>query len=90
MASVKAAGAGDAKGGGAAAASRDGKAAAGPFERPGLSKDEVAELKEAFDLFDTDGTRDLLPTPRLPSTVPVCVLTTDGLGCAVRAVLGSC
>merc|ERR1711881_370503 len=25
------------------------------FERPGLSADEVEEIKEAFDLFDTDG-----------------------------------
>lgn len=25
------------------------------FVRPGLNEDEVAEIKEAFDLFDTDG-----------------------------------
>jgi len=25
------------------------------LERPGLTKDEIAELKEAFDLFDTEG-----------------------------------
>ncbi len=24
------------------------------YERPGLSEDEVMEIKEAFDLFDTD------------------------------------
>ena len=24
------------------------------FERPGLSEDEIMEIKEAFDLFDTD------------------------------------
>lgn len=26
-----------------------------PYERPGLSEEEVMEIKEAFDLFDTDG-----------------------------------
>ena len=25
------------------------------FERPGLTEDEILEIKEAFDLFDTDG-----------------------------------
>ena len=25
------------------------------YERPGLSEDEIMEIKEAFDLFDTDG-----------------------------------
>lgn len=25
------------------------------FERPGLTEEEVMEIKEAFDLFDTDG-----------------------------------
>jgi Ca2+-binding EF-hand superfamily protein len=25
------------------------------FERPGLTEEEVLEIKEAFDLFDTDG-----------------------------------
>jgi hypothetical protein len=25
------------------------------YERPGLSREEIAELKEAFDLFDTEG-----------------------------------
>ena len=25
------------------------------YERPGLSEDEIIEIKEAFDLFDTDG-----------------------------------
>ena len=25
------------------------------YERPGLSEDEILEIKEAFDLFDTDG-----------------------------------
>lgn len=29
------------------------------FERPGLSADEVEEIKEAFDLFDTDGTGEI-------------------------------
>ena len=25
------------------------------YERPGLKQDEIEEIKEAFDLFDTDG-----------------------------------
>lgn len=25
------------------------------YERPGLTEDEIIEIKEAFDLFDTDG-----------------------------------
>lgn len=25
------------------------------FERPGLTEEEVMEIKQAFDLFDTDG-----------------------------------
>lgn len=25
------------------------------YERPGLTEEEVLEIKEAFDLFDTDG-----------------------------------
>jgi centrin-1 len=25
------------------------------YERPGLTEEEVIEIKEAFDLFDTDG-----------------------------------
>ena len=25
------------------------------YERPGLSEDEIMQIKEAFDLFDTDG-----------------------------------
>ena len=25
------------------------------YERPGLTEEEVMEIKEAFDLFDTDG-----------------------------------
>ena len=28
---------------------------AADYERPGLSEDEVMEIKEAFDLFDSDG-----------------------------------
>ncbi len=32
-----------------------GRAAAGaPKERPGLTEDEIAEIREAFNLFDTD------------------------------------
>ena len=29
------------------------------FERPGLTEDEIEEIKEAFDLFDTDGSGNL-------------------------------
>lgn len=25
------------------------------YEKPGLSEEEILEIKEAFDLFDTDG-----------------------------------
>ena len=25
------------------------------YQRPGLTEDEIEEIKEAFDLFDTDG-----------------------------------
>jgi Ca2+-binding EF-hand superfamily protein len=25
------------------------------YERPGLTREEISEIKEAFDLFDTDG-----------------------------------
>jgi centrin-1 len=25
------------------------------YEKPGLTEDEIVEIKEAFDLFDTDG-----------------------------------
>ena len=31
------------------------------FVRPGLNEDEVAEIKEAFDLFDTDGGGEIDP-----------------------------
>jgi len=32
-----------------------GKKAAKTYERPGLSEEEIEEIKEAFNLFDTDG-----------------------------------
>jgi len=31
------------------------------YERPGLTQDEIEELKEAFDLFDVDGTQRVNP-----------------------------
>eukprot|EP00933_Yihiella_yeosuensis_P075568 TRINITY_DN85000_c0_g1_i1.p1 TRINITY_DN85000_c0_g1~~TRINITY_DN85000_c0_g1_i1.p1 ORF type:complete len:172 (-),score=39.18 TRINITY_DN85000_c0_g1_i1:171-686(-) len=31
------------------------------FERPGLMQDEIEEIKEAFDLFDVDGTQRIHP-----------------------------
>ena len=31
------------------------------YERPGLTVDEVEEIKEAFDLFDTDGSGTIDP-----------------------------
>lgn len=34
---------------------------AGSFVRPGLTEDEVEEIKEAFDLFDTDGSGSIDP-----------------------------
>ena len=32
------------------------------FERPGLSQEEISELKEAFNLFDTDGSGTIDPS----------------------------
>lgn len=39
------------------------KRAAKSYERPGLSEEEIEEIREAFNLFDTDGsgTANLLP-----------------------------
>lgn len=34
---------------------------AAKFERPGLTEDEIQEIKEAFDLFDTDGSNSIDP-----------------------------
>ena len=31
------------------------------YERPGLTEDEIEEIKEAFDLFDTDGSGQIDP-----------------------------
>ncbi len=33
----------------------------GRYERPGLTEDEIEEIKEAFDLFDTDGSGTIDP-----------------------------
>ena len=34
---------------------KTGAFSASKFVRPGLNEDEIVEIKEAFDLFDTDG-----------------------------------
>ena len=41
--------------GGGASSAKSSKFTTKPFERPGLSEDEVQEIKEAFDLFDPEG-----------------------------------
>ena len=41
--------------------SRVGKASLKKYERPGLTEDEIEEIKEAFDLFDTDGSGTIDP-----------------------------
>ena len=43
------------------------KFAASQFVRAGLNEDEIVEIKEAFDLFDTDGGGEIDPkgTPAL-------------------------
>lgn len=33
----------------------------GPKERPGLTEDEIEEIREAFNLFDTDGSGTIDP-----------------------------
>lgn len=38
------------------------------FERPGLTEEEVLEIKEAFDLFDTDGGGSIDPKGNAPIT----------------------
>ena len=37
------------------------KFAANKYIRPGLTEDEIEEIKEAFDLFDTDGSGSIDP-----------------------------
>ena len=61
-----------------------GKKAAKTYERPGLSEEEIEEIKEAFNLFDTDGSGTCLSRG-----APACV---DWLAwCAVvSALLGHC
>lgn len=36
------------------------------YERPGLTEEEVLEIKEAFDLFDTDGGGSIDPKGIIP------------------------
>merc|ERR1712151_591145 len=40
---------------------RRGRGAAKTYERPGLSKEEIEEIREAFNLFDTDGSGTIDP-----------------------------
>ena len=42
-------------------ASRAAKFQANKYLRPGLTEDEIEEIKEAFDLFDTDGSGSIDP-----------------------------
>eukprot|EP01015_Nassula_variabilis_P024256 TRINITY_DN4617_c0_g1_i5.p1 TRINITY_DN4617_c0_g1~~TRINITY_DN4617_c0_g1_i5.p1 ORF type:complete len:209 (-),score=88.32 TRINITY_DN4617_c0_g1_i5:103-729(-) len=46
---------------GRAAPGRSGPFNAKQYERPGLTEDEILEIKEAFDLFDVDGTGSIDP-----------------------------
>ena len=38
-----------------------GKQHSKPVERPGLTEDEIEEIREAFNLFDTDGSGSIDP-----------------------------
>jgi Ca2+-binding EF-hand superfamily protein len=40
---------------------QSGKKAAKSYERPGLSEEEIEEIREAFNLFDTDGSGTIDP-----------------------------
>ena len=42
-------------------AQRAAKFQANKYLRPGLTEDEIEEIKEAFDLFDTDGSGSIDP-----------------------------
>lgn len=44
------------------------------YERPGLSEEEIEEIREAFNLFDTDGSGELFSL-----YIDIC-LHTDGVG----------
>ena len=39
------------------------KRAAKSYERPGLSEEEIEEIREAFNLFDTDGSGEFCSVP---------------------------
>lgn len=41
-------------------APKNNKKAAKTYERPGLSEEEIEEIREAFNLFDTDGSGKIL------------------------------
>jgi Ca2+-binding EF-hand superfamily protein len=47
------------------ASSKSGAFNASKFVRPGLNEDEIVEIKEAFDLFDTDGGGEIDPKGKL-------------------------
>ena len=50
------------------ASRKPGTFAPSQFVRPGLNEDEVVEIKEAFDLFDTDGGGYIDPKGNQPLT----------------------
>ena len=51
---------------------KQGKKAAKTYERPGLSEEEIEEIKEAFNLFDTDGSGMCLSLCATCSFAPAC------------------
>ncbi len=68
------------KGAGAQAKAGAVGGAAGGGEKPGLSEEEVEEIREAFNLFDTEGTGACFPC--LPAWLPAC------LGAVLSVCLG--